>query len=494
MLVTKKLNFALVGEPAPAVPTLPAAPLVTPPVPVPLPEPAMPAEPATDELPPIDALAPAAPIAGPLPPVEALAAPEPALPTLAAPADVEPAAPLVGVSEVPLQAGAPRKNKRHRGTTVDLRAFGMLTTKCVARVTKSIIGIRNIFEDRLGLRFHTVAMRQVWITKAGAPKVLQVREAPDPAPKAGELRIRVRASGINFADLMARVGLYPDAPKLPCVVGYEVSGVVDALGEGTTGFSIGDRVLAMCHFGGYSDVVTVPSSQALKMPERMSFESGAAFPVVYLTAHDTMLFTGHLRRKSSVLILSAAGGVGLAAIQIAKTRECTIFGSASVSKHEFLKQQGCHHVLDSSRDFAEQARAIVGTRGIDLILDPVGGKSWTRAYELLAPCGRLVAFGLSAVATGTTRNWLAAAASVLSVKSWSPMQLMSDNKTVSGTNMARLFARPDLVEPQLAELMQMYERGELEPHVDRTFPFAEASAAHQYIHDRKARGKVLLVP
>ncbi|HYQ28642.1 MAG TPA: medium chain dehydrogenase/reductase family protein [Polyangiaceae bacterium] len=337
-------------------------------------------------------------------------------------------------------------------------------------------------------------MRQVWITKVGAPKVLQVREAPDPTPAKGELRIRVRAAGINFADLMARVGLYPDAPKLPCVVGYEVSGVVDALGEQTTGFALGDRVMALCRFGGYSDVITLPSSQALKMPERMSFEAGAAFPVVYLTAYNTMLFTGHLRRGSSVLILSAAGGVGLAAIQIAKTRECTIFGSASPSKHAFLEQQGCQHVLDSSRDFAAQVRAIVGDRGIDLILDPVGGKSWTSAYELLAPCGRLVAFGLSAVAGGNTRSWLTAASSVLSVKRWSPMQMMSDNKTISGTNMAHLFSRPDLVEPQLAALLEMYERGELEPHVDRTFSFAEAAAAHQYIHDRKARGKVLLVP
>jgi len=337
-------------------------------------------------------------------------------------------------------------------------------------------------------------MRQVWITKAGAPKVLQVREAPDPTPKPGELRVRVRASGINFADLMARVGLYPDAPKLPCVVGYEVSGVVDALGEGTTGFAIGDRVMAMCRFGGYSDVIALPSSLALKMPDRMSFETGAAFPVVYVTAYNIMLFTGHLRRKSSVLIMSAAGGVGLAAIQIAKTRECTIFGSAAVSKHAFLKEQGCHHVLDSSRDFVEQARAVVGDRGIDLILDPVGGKSWTRSYELLSPCGRLVAFGLSAVAGGNTRNWLTALSSVLSVKSWSPMQLMGDNKTISGTNMAHLFSRPDLVEPQLEDLVRMYERGELEPHVDRTFSFDEAAAAHQYIHDRKARGKVLLVP
>src|SRR6187549_1219718 len=284
-------------------------------------------------------------------------------------------------------------------------------------------------------------MRAVVIPRHGPPEVLQVREAQDPSAGERQVRIRVKAAGINFADLMARVGLYPDAPKLPCVVGYEVSGVVDALGEQTTGFALGDRVMALCRFGGYSDVVTLPSSQALKMPERMSFEAGAAFPVVYLTAHNMMLFTGHLRPRSSVLVLSAAGGVGLAAIQIAKTRECTIFGSAALSKHAFLREHGCHHVLDSSRDFAEQARAIVGDRGIDLILDPVGGKSWTRAYDLLSPCGRLVAFGLSAATGGNTRNWLTAAASVLSVKSWSPMQLMSDNKTVSGTNMARLFAR-----------------------------------------------------
>ncbi len=337
-------------------------------------------------------------------------------------------------------------------------------------------------------------MRQIWITKAGPPRVLQVREAPDPTPKPGELRIRVRASGINFSDLMTRVGLNPDAPKLPCVVGYEVSGLVDALGEHTTGFAIGDRVMAICHFGGYSDVVTLPSSLVLKMPERMSFEAGAAFPVVYVTAYNIMLFTGHLRRQSSVLVLSAAGAMGLAAIQIAKTRACTIFGSAALSKHALLREHGCHHVLDSSRDFAAQARAIVGDRGIDLILDPVGGKSWTRAYDLLSPCGRLVAFGLSAVIPGNTRSWLTAAASVLSVKRRSPMQMMSDNKTISGTNMAHLFSRPDLVEPQLVALLEMYERGELEPYVDRTFSFAEAAAAHQYIHDRKARGKVLLVP
>ena len=205
-------------------------------------------------------------------------------------------------------------------------------------------------------------MRQVWITKVGSPEVLAVREAPDPQAKVGEVRVRVRASGINFADLMARVGLYPDAPKLPCVVGYEISGVVDQVGEGVQGWAEGDRVLAMCHFGGYSDVVALPSRQLMKLPEAMSFEEGAAFPVVYVTAYNMMLFTGHLRPGSSVLILSAAGGVGLAAMQIARTRNCIIFGSASPSKHAFLREHGCHHPLDSGADFRRRCAPSSGTR------------------------------------------------------------------------------------------------------------------------------------
>ena len=347
---------------------------------------------------------------------------------------------------------------------------------------------------RRAAKGHAPGMRQVWITKAGPPNVLEVREAADPVAKPGEVRVRVRASGINFADLMARVGLYPDAPKLPCVVGYEISGVIDQVGEGVRDFSEGDRVLALCRFGGYSDVVALPANQLRPLPPGMSFEEAAAFPVVYLTAYNMMIFTGNLRPGSSVLVLSAAGGVGLAAIQIAKTRGCVIFGSASPAKHGFLREQGCQHPLDSGADFAAQVRAIVGDRGIDLILDPVGGKSWSKAYDLLAPCGRLVAFGLSAASGGNTRNLVRALSQVLSVKKWNPMKLMDDNKTISGTNMGHLFGRPELLEPQLSALIDMYEKGELRPHVDRTFPFAEAAAAHQYIHDRKAKGKVLLVP
>jgi NADPH:quinone reductase-like Zn-dependent oxidoreductase len=337
-------------------------------------------------------------------------------------------------------------------------------------------------------------MRQVWITRRGPPEVLQVRTLPDPAPRAGEITIRVRAAGINFADLSARVGLYPDAPPIPCVVGYEVSGTVERLGEGVTGLSVGDRVIGMPKFGGYTDLLAIPATQVFAMPPAMSFEEGAALPVVYLTAYDMMLFTGVLRPGSTVLIHSAAGGVGIAAVQIARTRGCTILGTASPGKHDFLCKLGVQHPIDSRGDYAAAVRAVVGDRGVDLILDPVGGKSWTLGYDLLAPCGRMVAYGLSAATSGKTRNLVHAVGQLLAVRRINVMKLMSDNKTVSGTNMGHLFDRPDLIRPQIDALLEMYGAGQIRPHVDRTFRFDEAPAAHHFIHERKAIGKVLLVP
>jgi synaptic vesicle membrane protein VAT-1 len=337
-------------------------------------------------------------------------------------------------------------------------------------------------------------MRQVWITRAGPPEVLEVREAPDPEPLAGQVRVRVRAAGINFADLLARVGLYPDAPKPPCVVGYEVSGIVDGIGAGVTGFAEGERVFAMPRFGGYTDVLAVAASQVFKMPSRMTFEQAAALPVVYLTAHHMMIFTGALRPGSTVLVHSAAGGVGLAAIQIARSRGCTIFGTASASKHAFLREQGCQHPIDSSADYVAAVREVVKDRGVDLVLDPVGGKSWRDGYDLLGPCGRLVAFGLSAVSSGKRRNLLHAISTLLQVPKFSPMKLMDQNKAVAGTNMGHLFDRVDLLRPQFESLTAMYESGAIAPHVARTFRFDEAPAAHHFLHDRKAIGKVLLVP
>jgi NADPH:quinone reductase-like Zn-dependent oxidoreductase len=341
-------------------------------------------------------------------------------------------------------------------------------------------------------------MKQIWITKAGPPEVLEVREAPDPEPGEGQVRIAVKAAGINFADLMARVGLYPDAPKLPCVVGYEVSGVIDRVGKGVTRFAEGDRVFGMPRFGGYTDTLVIGEQQVFRMPAKMTFEEGAALPVVYLTAHNMMLFTGTLRDGMRIFIHSAAGGVGLAAIELAQTRQSTIlFGTASPGKHGFLRERGVHHPLDSGGDWAAEVRGILAkdsTDGLDLVLDPVGGESWGKSYDLLGPTGRLVAFGLSAAASGKKRSLVHAALQVMKIRKYHPMKLMDANKTVTGCNMGHLFGRLDLLTPQFEALIALYEAGKIHPRVDRTFSFAEAAAAHHHIHDRKAIGKVLLIP
>ena len=341
------------------------------------------------------------------------------------------------------------------------------------------------------------AMRQVWISRIGAPEVLEVREAADPEAAAGQIRVRVKAAGINFADLMARQGLYPDAPKVPCVVGYEVSGVVDQVGPSADGkpspFAVGDRVFAMPKFGGYSDTVVLSAQQAFHMPDGMTFEEAAALPVVYLTAHHMMMYTGALHEGSHVLIHSAAGGVGLAAIQLAKARNCVIYGTASAGKHDFLRQQGCQHPL-LPETYVEQIRSLRGKRGLDLVLDAIGGKSFKEGYDLLGDAGRLVMFGMSSMSSGKQRSILNAVGQLVRLPRFSPVALMNDNKSVTGTNMGHLFDRLDMLRPQFEALIKMYVAGQIKPYVDRTFTFAEAPLAHHYLHDRKAKGKVLLVP
>ncbi|MDB4970710.1 MAG: Alcohol dehydrogenase zinc-binding domain protein [Myxococcales bacterium] len=339
-------------------------------------------------------------------------------------------------------------------------------------------------------------MRQVFITKAGPPEVLQVRESPDPVAGPGEVRVRVKAAGINFADLMARLGIYPDAPKIPCVVGYEVSGIVDQIGPDTAGFTVGDRIFGMTRFGGYSDTVVIPAERVFRMPEKMTFEEGAALPVVYLTAHHMLLFTGNLRPGMKVLLHSAAGGVGLAAIDLLVAHGCEIIGTASPGKHQFLKDRGVQHCIDSTGDVYGAVRALLGGDGkVDLICDPIGGVEWGKNYKLLGPGGRLVCFGASNMAgDGKRRSLWSILKFVLGIKWWNPIQLMTANKTVTGVNMYQMFDHIRLVRPQFEALVRLYEAGQIHPFVDKTFPFAEASAAHHYLHDRKARGKLLLVP
>jgi NADPH:quinone reductase-like Zn-dependent oxidoreductase len=338
-------------------------------------------------------------------------------------------------------------------------------------------------------------MRQVWIPRIGPPEVLTVREAPDPQPGPGQVRVAVRASGVNFADVMARLGLYPDAPKLPAVVGYEVAGTVDAMGPGVTAPGLGARVVAMVRFGGYSDRVVTPAGQCLPFPESLSFEKAAAIPVNTLTAWVMLVHRGAVGAGEWVLIHAGAGGVGLSALQICKWRGARVIATASPSKHQRLLAMGAEHCIDYTRlDFEEEVKRITGGRGVDLVLDSVAGRSFAKSYRCLAPLGRMFMFGVSSLAPGKKRNLFAAVRGLLSMPTFKPVPLMNDNRGVFGINMGHLWQEAELLQGMLQKILSLVGDGTFDPVVDRTFPFSEAAQAHHYLQGRKNFGKVVLIP
>ncbi len=336
-------------------------------------------------------------------------------------------------------------------------------------------------------------MRSVWIPRIGPPEVLEVRDVPDPHAGAGQVRIRVRASGVNFADCMARMGLYPDAPKLPCVVGYEVAGTVDEVGAGVSGVAAGAAVLAPTRFNGYAELVTVPAEQVVPLPEGMTMEEGAALPVNYLTAILMLEAFAHVRAGERVLVHGAAGGVGLAAVQLALVNGAEVIGTASPSKHAMLRAAGVAHTIDyRTADVEAEVRRITGGRGVDVVLDPIGGEQLRRSYRMLAPFGRLVAYGFSAAAPGTSRQVLTAAWQFLRMPRFSPIALMNDNRAVMGFNLGHLWDEVALLRRELETLLEYFRGGRIRPTVGRTFPLEQAAAAHAHLQSRQNVGKVVL--
>jgi len=298
-------------------------------------------------------------------------------------------------------------------------------------------------------------MKQVYITGYGGPEKLQLRESPDPKPKAGELRVRVRASGVNFADIMARKGLYPDAPKLPCVVGYEVSGVVDAVGPGIEGDWQGREVFALTRFGGYADTVVVPLQQVFDKPASLSHEQAAAIPVNYLTAWQLMVVVGSLSKDEAVLIHNAGSGVGLAAIDIGRHIGATLYGTASAGKHDFLRERGLHHPIDyRGADWSPELHRLTDGRGVELILDPLGGAHWKKSYKSLRHTGRLGMFGISSASDSGLIRPLAFLKIGLSLPWFNPVSLMNDNRAVFGVNLGHMWHENSKIRPWMETLLR----------------------------------------
>jgi synaptic vesicle membrane protein VAT-1 len=339
-------------------------------------------------------------------------------------------------------------------------------------------------------------MRAIWITRPGGPEALEVRDTADPEPGPGEVRVRVRAAGLNFAEVMAALGLYPDAPKPPCVVGYEAAGVIDALGEGADGPAVGRRVLALTHFGGHADVVCAPAEQVLEIADEMGFEEAAAIPVNYLTAYHLLFRAANVRPGERVLVHMAAGGVGLAVLQLCRTVEgLVVFGTASAAKHDVLRAEGCTHPIDyRSTDYAAEVRRLTKGEGVDVVLDPLGGHDWRKGLKLLRPCGRLVAFGFANLASGQRRRPARMAAQAAGIPLLTPLQLMNHNRTVSGVNIGHLWGETALLREELQAVLALWAAGSIKPCIDAVYSFTEAAAAHRRILRRQNVGKVLLTP
>lgn len=339
-------------------------------------------------------------------------------------------------------------------------------------------------------------MRQVWITRRGGPEVLEIREVPDIRPGPGQVRVRVRAAGVNFADVMIRVGVYSNPPRLPAVVGYEVAGIVDAVGDDVDPKLQDSPALALLpHYGGYSESVVIPAHDAVPIPSGISFEQAAGIPVNYLTAWLMLIRLGNLQSGERVLIHGAGGGVGLAALQICRWRGAEVFATASAWKHDRLREVGAAHCIDYRReDFEQAARDLTGGRGMDVILDPIGGRSWKKSARCLAPLGRLFLLGVSSMIPSRRLNLWAVVKGLVNTPRFHPLGLINRNQGVFGISLGELGAKAALLGDMLQTVVDLTQERHFEPIVDRTFPLAEAGRAHEYLQQRKNFGKVVLAP
>jgi len=337
-------------------------------------------------------------------------------------------------------------------------------------------------------------MRALVLTKHGTPdEALAVQERPDPHVGQEQVRIRVHAAGLNFADVLARVGLYPDAPKPPSVMGYEVAGEVESVGPGADGFQPGQRVMAGTRFNGFAELAAANATDVIPLPDGMSFEEAAALPVNYGTAFAAVELLAHVRAGETVLVHAAAGGVGIAALQILRERRAAVIGTASASKHGALREQGAEHAIDyRTQDVKAEVERITGGRGVDVVLDGLG--VFKASYSLLRPGGRLVIYGASQLLTGDRRSLVKAVRTVATMPRFRALKLMNENRSVMGLNLLKWWDDRGSLEEVTKPLLELVQRGAIQPLVAASFPFERAADAHRFIQERRNVGKVVLTP
>lgn len=350
----------------------------------------------------------------------------------------------------------------------------------------------------IGTECSGAAMKAIYIVRTGLPSdALRVCNVPDPVAKAGQVLISVRAFGVNFADILARTGMYLDAPRLPFIPGYEVAGIVEAVGDGvdTSRVRVGQRVAALTRFGGYAEKAIAEQSVTVPIPDAMDFAEAAAVPVNGVTAWLALKIMTTLREGDKVLVHAAAGGVGTMAVQLALAAGCEVFGTVgSEEKADFLRRIGVHHpIVHTREDVEEVVKRETAGKGLDVVLDSLGGRSVAQALRMLAPSGRLISIGIASLAPRKSRSLIATGVGLLRTPILHPYILLADSKSFIGINMKRIAeARPALLAQALRDVFESVKAGRLRPYLDSVFDFEQCAAAHERLHGRQSIGKVVV--
>lgn len=333
-------------------------------------------------------------------------------------------------------------------------------------------------------------MKAIQIQRFGGPEQLKIVSMDRPRLSPNGVRIAVRACGVNFADLMMRMGMYPEAPSKPFTPGYEISGEILELGSDTSGsFQVGERIFAPCKFGGYCDEIVLPENQIRKIPNALTYSEAASIPVTFLTAWVALRDMARVREQDRVLIHGAAGGVGVAATQIAARAGAKVVGIVgSPTKRSAVVNLGATEAWTR-----EEWNSRSGSEKFDIILDPVGGNELKRSYQALAPTGRVISFGMS-TAVGARRSVGEIIRFLLQTPLFPPFRLMMDNRGVFGLNLLQLIEPPERLARALDEIVAGFARGEFRTVVAAEIPLEEAGKAHSLLQSRQTIGKVVLIP
>ena len=333
---------------------------------------------------------------------------------------------------------------------------------------------------------------RVVITKPGGPKVLDIQDISIPEPDSDEVCIAVHFAGINFADTLMRLGFYQPRPPFPFTPGYEVSGVVHSIGSNVKGFEIGQRVVGLMRTGGQATHVITDASRTLPIPDELSLEAAASMPVTYITAHHMLHHLGNLKPTDSVLIHGGGGGVGTAALQLCQWAGIrNVWSTASAAKAEIIQSYGATAIDRHQEDFTQIIREATDGKGVDHILDPIGGEHLKRSISVLAQGGKLYTYGMSSAAPSSKRSLWKAFKALRSRPRFDPMLMMSRNQGVFGVHM-RTWNDEAVMQEQMENIIKGMKEGALTPIIDSIYDAKDVALAHQHIHDGKNIGKVLL--